>query len=285
MATSPLHHLRATACALGLAFAAPAILPAQDTGEPLELHFLDVGQGDATLIRLGPQAVLVDAGRVDYIVLDLQQLGVDSLVAAIASHNHDDHIGGMDAVLSDFPTGQYLYNGRPPRNYNARNVQDILAEHQIPAPRPPWPPIQLGDAIITVFPSRLGPRASENNSSLAVLVERGTFKALLTGDSEYDAIKAWLQAGLIPDVDVLKAAHHGARNGVTPGWLLATRPEVVIISVGRKNSYGHPDPIALRYYAANNRTIWRTDQHGTIVVSVSPDGTYTVAATGPVGND
>lgn len=280
-----LYSLRCTEAALALSLAAPAALPAQAPSEPLELNFLDVGQGDAALIRLGRQAVLIDAGRPDYIILDLQQLGIDSLVAAIASHNHDDHIGGMDAVLSDFPTAQYIANGRAPSNDNAQNVQAILAEKHIPTPSPPWPPIHLGDATITVFPGRLGPSASENNSSLAVLVERGRFKALLTGDSEYEEIADWLDAGVIPDVDVLKAAHHGARNGVTPGWLQATRPEVVIISVGRDNTYGHPDPWALRYYGAKHRTIWRTDLHGAIVVSVASDGTYTVSAAGPAGND
>ncbi len=250
---------------------------------PLELHFLDVGQADAILIKYGNIGVLVDAGRAADIVLVLREQGIDSLAAAIASHNHDDHIGGMDAVLTDFPVGRYLYNGRTADNYSAEAVEDILTEEGIDAPEPPWEPIELGDARISVFPSPLDPDdATENTSSLGVLVERGGFRALLTGDSEVEELNAWLDAGVIPRVHVLKAAHHGARNGVTPGWIVRTNPEVVVISVGASNSYGHPDPWAMRYYRSRRRTVLRTDQDGTVIVTVNREGDYTLETTGPV---
>lgn len=261
-------------------------LSAQETASPndtLQLLFLDVNQADAILIRQGAQAVLVDASRGDDIVLYLEDLGIDSLVAAVASHNHDDHIGGMDAVLADYPVRQYLYNGRRPENQNAEAVEATLQERGIPHPPPPWPPISLGDARVTVFPSSIRTEdASENNSSLGVLVERAGFKALLTGDSEQDELIAWLHAGVIPRVNVLKAAHHGARNGLTPGWLLATRPEVVVISVGGNNAYGHPDPWAMKYYEAGGRRVYRTDRDGTVVISVDREGTYGVETLGPI---
>lgn len=272
--------------ALALSLSLPAALPAQSaevSPDTLELIFLDVGQGDATLIRLGDEAVLVDASRGDDIVLYLEDFGVDSLVAAVASHNHDDHIGGLDAVLASYPVGQYLYNGRPPENQNAVSIEAILEERGIRRPPPPWQPIRLGNARITVFPSPLE-EATENNSSLGVLVERGRFKALLTGDSEQEELIAWLKARTIPDVDVLKAAHHGSRNGMTPGWLNVTKPEVVVISVGA-NSYGHPDRWALRYYASHRRAVYRTDRDGTVVVSVDRRGGYTVQTTGPLDRE
>jgi beta-lactamase superfamily II metal-dependent hydrolase len=277
--------LRRLRYALALLLAVPGGLGAQREAaraEPLEIHFLDVGQGDAALIRLGQGAVLVDASRGRDIVLWLEDLGVDSLLAVIASHNHADHIGGMPAVLSDFPVGQYLFNGRPPENQVAGEVEALLAERGIAAPGPPWETIRLGDARITVVPTPLrGREVSENNSSLGVLVERGAFKALLTGDSEVDELNGWIEAGVIPDVDLLKAAHHGARDGVTPGWLQATRPEVVVISVGRGNSYGHPHPWAMRYYQAGGRKVYRTDMDGGVVVTVDRRGRYTIATTGP----
>jgi beta-lactamase superfamily II metal-dependent hydrolase len=272
-----------SAVTLGL----PGLLSAQANPPPpdtLQLWFLDVGQADATIIRLGPAAILLDASRGDDIVLWLEELGVDSLVAAIGSHNHQDHIGGMDAVLADYPVGMYLYNGRPPENLNAAAVDSIADVNGLPRPPPPWPSIQLGDARVTIFPSPLK-NASENNSSLGVLVERGRFKALLTGDSEQDEIIAWLRTRKIPDVNVLKAAHHGARDGLTPGWLAATRPEVVVISVGADNPYGHPDPWALRYYSAGGRRVYRTDQDGSVVVSVDKEGKYVVEVTGARGGE
>jgi beta-lactamase superfamily II metal-dependent hydrolase len=251
------------------------------TPEPLLIRFLDVGQADAALITLGRQAVLVDAGRGDDIVVVLADYQVDSLVAAIASHNHDDHIGGMDAVIADIPIGRYFANGRSPLNDNARNVEYWLGRRGIPEPPPPWDPVRLGDVVISIAPSPLA-GASENNSSLWVLIERGGFRALLTGDSEAEELAAWVAGGNVPDVDVLKAAHHGARNGLTPGWLDRTNPEVVVISVGANNGYGHPDPMALRYYQLHGRRVYRTDQDGTVTVTVDQAGRYEVTSPGPI---
>jgi len=271
---------------LALPVALASILQAQDavrSQDTLQIQFIDVGQGDAALIRIGRQAVMVDAGRGDDIVLYLEEQGIDSLVAAIASHNHDDHIGGMDAVVADHSVGEYLYNGRPPTIENAKNVMYWVAKRGVPHPPPPWTPITMGDVRITVFPTLVdGDRATENNSSLGVLIERGTFRALLTGDSEQDELIAWLQAGVIPKVTVLKAAHHGARNGLTPGWLEATSPDVVVISVGANNEYGHPDPWALRYYQAAGRKVLRTDRDGTVIFFVDAKGGYRIETLGPI---
>ncbi len=111
---------------------------------------------------------------------------------------------------------------------------------------------------------------------MGIVVERAGFRALLTGDSEVGEINAWLKADVIPTVDVLKAAHHGSRNGVTPLWLQTTKPKVVVISVGAGNDYGHPEPMALRYYEAGGRAVYRTDHHGDVVIRVLPDGAYKV---------
>jgi beta-lactamase superfamily II metal-dependent hydrolase len=281
----PLRWLGSLALFLGSWLGGPPAVTAQAASDTthLELDFLDVGQGDAILIRLGSETVMVDASRGSDIILYLEAYHVDTLVAAIASHNHDDHIGGMVAVLADHPVGRYIFNQRRPENQHGAEVLRMLAERGIDAPPPPWPPILLGDVRITIFPTALDPEyATENNSSLGVLVERGSFRALLTGDSEVEELNAWMTAGMIPRVTVLKAAHHGARNGVTPGWLLATHPEVVVISVGANNAYGHPDPWALRYYAAGGRAVYRTDRDGTVVVSVDSTGHYTVGTTGPI---
>ena len=268
---------RLTLCLL-LPMLALATVPgrvAAQADSDLQIHFLNVAQGDATLIQLGHKGVLIDAGRGDDIVLLLQDLGVDTLLAAIASHNHDDHIGGMDAVLADWPVGRYLYNGLDAPNRNAAAVLEWLDARGIPSPDPPWEPIVLGDAVIRVLPSPLAAQGDENNASLVVLVERGRFRALLTGDSEVEELNALLAARVVGDVDVLKAAHHGARNGVTPGWLQRTRPEVVVISVGA-NNYGHPDGWAMRYYRAGGRRVYRTDRDGTVTVRVEAGGRYEV---------
>lgn len=204
----------------------------------LELRFLDVGQGDAVLISLGRQVVLVDASGGDDIVLLLAEYQVDSLVAVVASHHHDDHIGGMDAVIADHPIGRYFSNGRPPESRSAANVERWLTERKVARPQAPWRPFHLGDATITLLPPPMnGVGVSENNSSVGVLIERGGFRALLTGDSEVEELNAWLKAGVIPDVDLLKAVvlrspsseglsdrpgRHGHRVSRS-GWALSDR--------------------------------------------------------------
>ncbi len=253
---------------------------ARDTA-PLEIRFLDVGQGDAILIRSGDKVALVDAGSSDNVVQKLRVAGVDHIDLAVASHNHSDHIGGMDAVLDSLPVRTYLDNGYPATTRIQTRVLQRVEAKNITYLQPTARTIGLGSATLRVLPpARLpGDAEEQNNRSVGLIVEQGTFRALLTGDSETQAINGWLEANMIPDVDVLKAAHHGSRNGVTRAWLARTRPEVVIISLGGDNSYGHPHVAALRLYCAGGRRVFRTDWHGDVVVSVEPSGRYQVRAT------
>lgn len=253
---------------------------AQDTA-PLEIRFLDVGQGDAILIRSGDKIALVDAGSSDNVVQKLRAAGVDHIDLAVASHNHSDHIGGMDAVLDSLPVRTYLDNGHPATTRIQGRVLQRVETKNITYLQPTARTIGLGSATLRVVPPpRLATDAEEqNNRSVGLLVEQGTFRALLTGDSETQAINGWLEANMIPDVDVLKAAHHGSRNGVTPAWLARAQPEVVVISLAADNSYGHPHVAALRLYCAGERRVFRTDWHGDVVVDVEPSGRYQVRAT------
>jgi beta-lactamase superfamily II metal-dependent hydrolase len=200
---------------------------------------------------------------------------------AVASHNHSDHIGGMDAVLDSLPVRTYLDNGHPATTRIQSRVLQRVEAKNITYLQASARNITLGSATLRVLPPpQLALDGEEqNNRSVGLLVEQGTFRALLTGDSETQAINGWLAANMIPDVDVLKAAHHGSRNGVTPAWLARTQPEVVVISLAADNSYGHPHAAALRLYCAGDRRVFRTDWHGDVVVKVEPSGRYDVRAT------
>ncbi|MDQ3310433.1 MAG: MBL fold metallo-hydrolase [Gemmatimonadota bacterium] len=253
---------------------------AQDTA-PLEIRFLDVGQGDAILIRSGDKVALVDAGSSDNVVQKLRAAGVGHIDLAVASHNHADHIGGMDAVLDSLPVRMYLDNGHPATTRIQARVLQRVESRNITYLQVTTRNIGLGNATLRVLPPpQIATGAEEqNNRSVGLIVEQGTFRALLTGDSETQAINGWLEANMIPEVNVLKAAHHGSRNGVTPAWLARTRPEVVVISLAADNSYGHPHVAALRLYCAGDRRVFRTDWHGDVVVRVEPSGRYQVRAT------
>jgi competence protein ComEC len=248
----------------------------------LELRFLDVGQGDAILIRHAGKTVLVDAGETDGIVTILRALGVDTIDLAVASHNHDDHIGGLDAVLQAFPVRFYLDNGHPANTRIQRRVLELVRDRGVTyrdAGALTDSVIALGDAALRVIPSPVtGSRVNPNDESVALVLERAGFRALLTGDSERRELGALLRGARIPDVDVLKAPHHGSRTGVIPSWLARTRPEVVAISVGAGKSYGLPDEDALAAYGEGGRTVLRTDLDRDIVVTVDGRGCYEVRA-------
>ena len=244
-------------------------------GQDLELRFLDVGQGDAILVRNGDKTALIDAGRSGEIVLRLGALGVDSLDLLVASHNHADHIGGAEGILRRLPVRYYLDNGFPHTTQTQERVLTLVRDLGIQYLRADHRSITLGDATLRIIPSPLT-GTDQNNSSVVVIVERGDFRAFLSGDSEFAEITALLRREELPDVDVLKAAHHGSRNGVTPAWLSQLKPEVVVISLGAGNQYGHPHPMALRYYQTSGRRVLRTDLEGDVVFWVNAEGCYRI---------
>jgi competence protein ComEC len=259
---------------------APLPLGAQTRRAPgAEIVFLDVGQGDAILIRSDTFNVLIDAGRATSILEVLDSLGVDHINLLIATHNHIDHIGGMDAVIDSVPVGLFVDNGCEDDSEAQAYVLRSLDYAHLD-PRPAWDTtFTFGAASLRILPSpfyRPACDSTQNNLSVGVILRVGHFSALLTGDSERYEESAWLKAEVVPDVDVLKAAHHGADNGVTPGWVQAANPEVVVISVGHGNAYHHPCPHALAFYRTHNRRIWRTDQDGSVSVCVSAAGEYRV---------
>lgn len=276
-----MHRLRARPRAIArlLVLWALCALPARLPAQTLELRFLDVGQGDAVLIRNAGREVLIDTGPTDDVAAHLKRLGVDTLDLLVASHNHSDHIGGADAVLDRIPVKNYLDNGHPATTQIQRRVLDRIRRKKVTYLRATSRTIAIGDARLRIIPAPAIAGlddGEQNNRSVVVLLERGRFRALLSGDSEVEEQDALLKADQVPDVDVLKAAHHGSRNGVSAAWLARTRPEVVVISVGAGNSYGHPHAEALRLYRSAGSRVLRTDQQGDVVIRVGPDGRYVV---------
>ncbi len=246
----------------------------QDSGY-VELIFLDVGQGDAVVIKSPEGKVaLIDAGRTS-IVHKLDGYGIDSIAIAIASHPHADHIGGMAEIVTAMPLEFYMDNGAPHTTRTYRNLLRTLRASDVTYLAATSRNLGLGSVNIEVLPP---PDNLENlnDRSIGLIVEYGEFKAILTGDSQVDELNYFIALG-VPDVTVLKAAHHGSRNGVTPAWLAATKPEVVVISAGAGNSYGHPHRWAMRYYQTVAKQIYRTDLHGDVIVRGWKSGKYEVS--------
>ena len=250
--------------------------------QELELHFINVGQGDSVLIRSpSGQNVLYDGGRRDDDALAyLQSVGVESLDLVIASHADADHIGGLEAVVRYYQPRFFLDNGIPHTTQTYFGLLEAVQAAGSQLIPPTDRRINLGDASLQLIPPPGDESLGNNDNSVGVIVSYGQFDAALTGDAEQLEFAWWLTnvPDLLRPVEVYKSSHHGSPNGDSPNSVETFSPEAVVISVGLGNSYGHPSPEALALYESIGANIYRTDLQGTIIVTASADGTFQVNA-------
>ncbi len=259
----------------------------ENSPERLTLSFIDVGQGDAVLIRSpSGQNVLYDGGRPDKEVLEyLQSVGVTTLDLVIASHADADHIGGLEAVVRTYKPRLFMDNGLP---HDTQTYQGLLRAVQAAGSQvvpPTARRIGLGDASLQVIPPPDDAGMSSNDHSVGVIVSYGKFRAALTGDAEVSEFRWWLDnvPELLEPVEVYKAAHHGSPNGDSEESMTTFKPKTVVISVGKDNAYGHPSAEALALYQGVGAEVYRTDQSGTISVSAAQNGSYQVSVNPTTG--
>lgn len=255
------------------------LLSLQALAGTLEVHMLDVGQGDAILLRSpAGKTVLVDAGVLKgQPIAQLRALGVTHLDLVVASHPHADHIGGMPAVLQAFTVGQYTDSGLPHSTDNYQQTMTLIEEKGIP-----WKAAQVGqtynldDGIkIEVLHPGVSPltntRSDLNSNSVVLRVTHGQDCMLFVGDAEAETEAALLQRGL-SQCSLLKVAHHGSNHSSTDAFLDAVEPEYALISVGAGNRYGHPGPEAVRRLESRGAEVHRTDLEGALRVESTGKG-------------
>jgi competence protein ComEC len=277
-----------------LALAWLAAAPLGLAAQPVRVDILDVGQGDAILIR-SPEGktALVDAGPGNAAVARLKQLGVRSIDIVIVSHHHSDHYGGMGAVIQAFPPRYFLATRSSHTTSSYVKLLKQVRDSRITALRPSDAPrkIELGSVHLTVLPQPPEDKEEENDNSIGLRLDYGRFAMLLTGDSEGPQ-RAWWERhcpDLLRDCTVLKLAHHGSRNGTDTRWLDLVQPRLAVASLGKGNDYGHPHPETLSLLRRMDIPLLRTDLRGTI--SIESDGRRwkilgtTVAARGPPPRD
>lgn len=246
--------------------------PPPSGGSQAVVEFLDVGQGDAILIR-SPEGktALVDAGPSRHILDLLADRGVERIDLAVVSHHHSDHYGGMKEVVRRYQPRFFLdADSSHASNQYLGLLEEIESAgsasiHPFPAaPRR----IDLGSVALVVLPQPPDDAQEENNNSIAIRVEYGRFSALLTGDSEGRERKWWMAhaADLCAGADVLKLAHHGSRNGVDSAWLNLTHPDLAVASLGAGNDFGHPHRETLALLDGLDIPLRRTDRDGTVTV-------------------
>jgi competence protein ComEC len=240
----------------------------------VEITFLDVGQGDAVLVRAPEgRTALIDAG-LEAPLAALRASGVDRIDLLVATHPHADHIGGMRAVLSALPVRFYMDNGQAHTTATYRNLLATLERTDVTYLTAEPRTVTLGSVALEVLP--LPPLdVTHNNRSIGIVLRFGAFLAFFSGDSELEELEWFLARGVVPDVTLLKAAHHGSADAVTDAFLARARPEVVVISVGQ-NDYGHPHRRALAAYGAYADAIYRTDVDGSVTVRAYEDGRFEV---------
>ena len=245
--------------------------PLED-GDTLEVHYIDVGQGDSILIRQGDQSMLVDAGNNNKgttVWSYLLHQNVDYLTYAIGTHPDADHIGGMDVVLYkiDCDTVMLPACASDTKTYDEL-IQTIGQREQTVITPKQGQKYTLGKAsfqILTDTDKDYGDNT--NDYSLAFRLTFGDTSFLFTGDAEKAAEQDMIASGLTIQSDVFKAAHHGADTANTEDFLTAVHPTYCVISCGEGNSYGHPRAGVLNQLRAMGVKVFRTDEQGTIVAT------------------
>jgi competence protein ComEC len=256
-------------------------LRANTTGE-LRAYFLDVGQGDSSVILFKDKVVLIDAGEVDkgdLVVSDLEKLGVTRIDLLVATHPHSDHIGGMQKVLSRFPVGKVLDSGIPSSSSLYEHFLETVDDRNIPyiaAERGKTIDIDPSLRILVLSPPEKQIGDDINTNSIVLRISYGTVNLLYTGDATTDAEEVMVKAGYPLDADVIKVGHHGSSSSSSAAFLYRVDPEVAVISLGKDNEYGHPHRETLERLNMVGPLVLRTDRDGT--VRVMSDGvTYSVA--------
>ncbi|MDR3699065.1 MAG: ComEC/Rec2 family competence protein [Candidatus Sulfopaludibacter sp.] len=281
--------------AAGLAVAATlAVLlwspfpPEQHRGQ-LELTAIDVGQGDSLLVVFPDgKLLLLDGGGIpvfgrsaktqldigeDVVAPYLWQRGMRTVDVIVLSHAHEDHVGGLPALVSDFRPKE-LWTGPIPESPTWHEVRERAARNRsriVPLTVPSR--FAFGGAEIQVLaplPDYVPGDTPKNNDSLVLRVRYGRHSFLLCGDAERQVERGMLEAGEIEASDVLKVGHHGSRTSSTEEFLAAVHPAFALISVGVDNSYGHP----------NRDVVDRLGQHGAAVLRTDKDGLITVRTDG-----
>ena len=261
-----------------------SLIGSEQTGTTIEgdlvVHFIDVGQGDSILIETpNDNTMLIDGGsrsEGDTVTEYLNQLDVSTINVMVATHPHEDHIGGLNDVLSNFDV-QHVYD--PGVAHTSQTYENYILE--IDAQNIDFNIGRAGQNIemdpnidIEIISPEIIDEDELNDNSIVIKMTYHDVSFLFTGDAESPPENALVQ-NYNADATILKVGHHGSSSSTSQTFLNEVSPEVAIISVGADNSYGHPTQSTLNKLESIGATLYRTDIDGTVIVST--DGyTYNV---------
>lgn len=262
-------------------------LPKAQGNSAVGVHFIDVGQGDATLIEDNGEFALIDAGPAansEALVNYLRAAGVTKLRYLLMTHPHEDHIGGIPAVLEQVEVQQMLLadlaKAPLPTTKTFENMQQALLQHKTPTKTIELHAMYaLGQGHLEILQDGLASEDNYNLLSPAIMYRGDGLRLLCTGDAEKANEEALLKSGALLNANLYKAGHHGSGTSNTQGLIDAVAPEVAVISCGENNSYGHPHKGALQRLQASGATVLRTDMQGSVLVRPGPDGALSYGTT------
>lgn len=239
------------------------------------VHFIDVGQGDCTLVISGGQTLLIDAGENGHeteVLNYLRSMNIEKLDYIIATHQHSDHIGGLPEVLEEFEADNIIMprlteEQTPTNSTYTAFLKAVKASNAKVISANPGLTYALGDASFEI----LGPVTNDcediNSMSAVTKITYGEASFIVTGDAEKDEELEIVENGADLDCDVLRVGHHGSKTSSCKDFLDAVTPEICVISCGADNDYGHPHDVVVDRLEKYTDEIYRTDICGDIVMT------------------
>ena len=237
----------------------------------IEIDYFDVRQGDSALIQVNGKNMLIDAGTndtEDKLVQMIKDEGIKKLDYVIGTHPHEDHIGGLDKVIDNFEVGEIIM---PEVKNTTKTFESVLKsaakkEKKIKKAKSGME-IDLGEGTnVEVFSPGKDKYKELNNYSPIMKITYGENSFLFTGDAEKEVEKEVINNGYNLKSDVIKVGHHGSTTSTTEEFLELVNPEIAVISVGKENTYGHPEKKILDRLKNKNIKILRTDEIGSIEI-------------------
>ena len=234
----------------------------------LKVYFMDVGQADCILIDNNHEYALIDGGNTidgKKLVKYFKDIGIKKFNYVIATHPHEDHIGGLNFIIYNFNIDHFIGTNIKTSFKSYDNMMNALEKKNIKYEVPNInDTFKVGESIFKVI--YLDNNKDDiNSSSIVIEMNYKNNSFLFTGDTTTDAEKKYLES--LNEIDVLKISHHGSQYASSAQFLMKTKPKYAIISVGKDNEYGYPKQVVLDKLNELNTKVYRTDQLGTIILT------------------